>query len=86
MKAVPLGDTLDRRHGTKETRVQIDGCAKSLRVKGRYEIDGSSFEALLFHVQSSSSVKLNSVTSTLEVNINHTSCYQTPRSCSTGDE
>lgn len=50
MKAVPLGDTLDRRHGTKETRVEIDGCAKVFKGKGRYEIDGNSFEALRNHV------------------------------------
>jgi len=47
MKAVPLGDTLDRRHGTRETRVDIDGCTKAfVKTKGRYEIDGIIYEAM----------------------------------------
>lgn len=47
MRTVPMGDSLDRRHGTKESRVTIDGCSKAyVKGKNRYEVDGITFEAM----------------------------------------
>lgn len=47
MRTVPMGDSLDRRHGTKESRVTIDGCSKAyVKGKNRYEVDEVVFEAM----------------------------------------
>lgn len=47
LKAVPLGDSLDRRHKTRETRVEVDGVAKvNVAGKNHYEIDDNIFKAL----------------------------------------
>ena len=47
MRAVPMGDTLDRRHNTRESSVDIDGVTKAYTsARNQYEIDGNTFKAL----------------------------------------
>jgi len=47
MRAVPMGDTLDRRHNTRESSVDIDGVTKAYTAsRNQYEIAGNTFKAL----------------------------------------
>lgn len=47
LRSVPLGESLDRRHGTKETKVDIDGVCKSyVSGKNQYEIGSVTHKAL----------------------------------------
>lgn len=47
LRSVPLGESLDRRHGTKETRVDIDGvCRSYVSGKNQYEIGSVTHKAL----------------------------------------